>query len=63
MPPGPPPGIPPNRLHHGHHNKSHQMNERPVGNIVSAGPQLTKDTKGLTTITAKPQIRSVTFTQ
>lgn len=59
MPPGPPPGMPPGRLHHNnHHNKSHPMNG-PVGNILSAGPQLTKDTKGMTTITAKPQIRFV----
>lgn len=54
MPPGPPPGMPPNRMHHNNHHKPHTG---PGGNILSAGPQLTKDTKGMTTITAKPQIR------
>ncbi|KAG4079148.1 hypothetical protein HA402_001119 [Bradysia odoriphaga] len=56
MPPGPPPGMPPNRMHHNNHHKPHTG---PVGNILSAGPQLTKDTKGMTTITAKPQIRNL----
>lgn len=62
MPPGPPPGMPPNRMHHGpqsHHKHQQQpMHSGPPGsNILSAAPQLTKDTKGMTTITAKPQIR------
>lgn len=56
MPPGPPPGMPPNRMHHNTHHKPHTG---PGGNILSAGPQLTKDTKGMTTITAKPQIRYI----
>ncbi len=60
MPPGPPPGMPPNRMHHNSHHKPHTG---PVGNILSAGPQLTKDTKGMTTITAKPQIRYVFYSQ
>lgn len=58
MPPGPPPGMPPNRMHHG--VLHHKPQSGPVGaNILSAAPQLTKDTKGLTTITAKPQIRNL----
>ncbi|KAJ6638482.1 WW domain-binding protein 11 [Pseudolycoriella hygida] len=56
MPPGPPPGMPPNRMHHNNHHKPHTG---PGVNILSAGPQLTKDTKGMTTITAKPQIRNL----
>lgn len=45
MPPGPPPGLPPSRLMHHH----------PKGQL---GTQA-KDSKGVTTITAKPQIRFV----
>lgn len=57
MPPGPPPGLPPPRLMHGHH-KQHPQN--PIHNTLTAAPQLTKDsTKGMTTITAKPQIRNL----
>lgn len=51
MPPGPPPGLPPNRMH------QHNTHHKPHTGQLSAGPQLTKDTKGMTTITAKPQIR------
>lgn len=56
MPPGPPPGLPPSRLMHGHH-KPHTQN--PIHNTLQAGPQLTNSTKGMTTITAKPQIRNL----
>lgn len=58
MPPGPPPGLPPSRLMHGHHKPPHAQN--PIHNTLQAGPQLTKDsTKGMTIITAKPQIRNL----
>lgn len=59
MPPGPPPGLPPARLMHNQHNKLHPMH--PHMNTLAAAPQLlTKDTsKGMTTITAKPQIRNL----
>lgn len=57
MPPGPPPGMPPARLMHNQHNKPHPMH--PHINTLAAAPQLTKDTKGMTTITAKPQIRNL----
>lgn len=49
MPPGPPPGLPPARLMH-HHNQKGQSNMS--NNQV-------KDSKGVTTITAKPQIRNL----
>ena len=41
---------------HNHH-KQHQPG--PPINTLAAAPQLTKDTKGMTTITAKPQIRNL----
>jgi len=59
MPPGPPPGMPPPRLmHQSNQQKNHmQQQNNPMGNVLSAAPQLvTKDSKGAT-ITAKPQIR------
>lgn len=71
MPPGPPPGMPTNRMHHPHqqqqqqqphhhnqHNKPQQQQQPPHSNLQAAPQLLTKDTtKGMTTITAKPQIR------
>lgn len=97
MPPGPPPGAPPNRLMHPHHNKfGPQHHQQPpvrsmniyqiihilqrircflnfqtnsmlqiiiriffsisIQNMLQQPP---KDTKGMTTITAKPQIRNL----
>lgn len=53
MPPGPPPGMPPSRMMPPHRpNAGH--------NTMATGPPSTKDsTKGMTTITAKPQIRNL----
>lgn len=102
MPPGPPPGAPPNRLMHPHHNKfgpQHPPQQQPVNFLMSFNArtkkntsqtfvsmqlfsdfvitllfylpyilfltiqnmmqQPPKDTKGMTTITAKPQIRNL----
>lgn len=59
MPPGPPPGMPPGRLmHHGQH-KNFPSSMPPHMNGPGAGLQPAKDTKGMTTITAKPQIRNL----
>lgn len=58
MPPGPPPGMPPQRMMHGHPH--HKMGPNPIHNAMAAGSQMAKDsTKGMTTITAKPQIRNL----
>lgn len=60
MPPGPPPGMPNHRLHHPHqqHHNSHNKPQPPHLSVQAAPQLLTKDTtKGMTTITAKPQIR------
>ncbi|XP_068158888.1 WW domain-binding protein 11 [Drosophila tropicalis] len=56
MPPGPPPGLPPRMAHH---NK--QGGGGPVGpGGPGGGPIAPKDSaKGVTTITAKPQIRNL----
>lgn len=60
MPPGPPPGMPPGRMmHHGQHNKNAPPSMLPHPNAPGLGPQQAKDTKGMTTITAKPQIRNL----
>lgn len=85
MPPGPPPGAPPSRLMHPHHNKfGPQHPQQPPVSFqhhfsmkfdyflvskfvnISFFPQIKnvlqqppKDTKGMTTITAKPQIRNL----
>lgn len=58
MPPGPPTSMPPNRMMHGHHKPPH-LPPPLMHNTLSAAPQLIKDTKGMTTITAKPQIRNL----
>lgn len=53
MPPGPPPGIPPARMSHPPFNKSMHPN------VSIAMQKQVKDTKGMTTISAKPQIRNL----
>lgn len=59
MPPGPPPGMPPGRMmHHGQHNKN-IPNMPPHLNMPGQNLQQSKDTKGMTTIIAKPQIRNL----
>ncbi|XP_055371303.1 WW domain-binding protein 11 [Condylostylus longicornis] len=53
MPPGPPPGMPPNRMMH-HHQKGHHNAQQQQQQL-----QQKPDSKGVTTITAKPQIRNL----
>lgn len=53
MPPGPPPGIPPPRMSHPPFNKSMHPN------VAASMQKPVKDTKGMTTISAKPQIRNL----
>lgn len=53
MPPGPPPGIPPARMSHPPFNKPLHPN------VVASMQKPVKDTKGMTTISAKPQIRNL----
>lgn len=53
MPPGPPPGIPPARMSHPPFNKSMHPN------ATASMQKPVKDTKGMTTISAKPQIRNL----
>lgn len=53
MPPGPPPGIPPARMAHPPFNKPMHPN------IAASMQKPVKDTKGMTTISAKPQIRNL----
>lgn len=56
MPPGPPPGIPPSRMGHPPFNKSMHPNTGPP---QPPQQKSLKDTKGMTTISAKPQIRNL----
>lgn len=53
MPPGPPPGIPPARMSHPPFNKPMHPN------AMASMQKPVKDTKGMTTISAKPQIRNL----
>lgn len=53
MPPGPPPGIPPARMSHPPFNKPLHPN------VLASMQKPVKDTKGMTTISAKPQIRNL----
>lgn len=53
MPPGPPPGIPPARMSHPPFNKP--MHPHALASMQKP----VKDTKGMTTISAKPQIRNL----
>lgn len=55
--PPPPPGMPPRLMHPNKFNSPHAMSMHM--NPLSAQPQPSKDTKGMTTITAKPQIRNL----
>lgn len=56
--PPPPPGMPPRLMHP--NNKFNSPHSMPMHLNPAAQPQLAKDTtKGMTTITAKPQIRNL----
>lgn len=55
MPPGPPLGMPPQRNMH----KNNPSQNSSGNNILAAGPQINKDSKGATVISAKPQIRNL----
>lgn len=60
MPPGPPPGLPPARLmHHGPPGKHMPPSMAPHPSGMPMPPMPPKDTKGMTIISAKPQIRNL----
>lgn len=55
MPPGPPLGPPPSRHAPKHHHHHHHHDR----NAMQSAPQISKDPKSATIITAKPQIRNL----